>query len=132
MQLGSFGEIVFETSADRIRTWQQMSRKGSARFAEHVVAEGKPRLEFLGPGLEELTLSVRLDAQLGLDPETELGSMREIRDAGQEKTLVIGGKVVGKFVLEEIGEEHKRHDGSGGLLLAEVTLKLKEYIPDGS
>ena len=127
MQIGSFSTIIFETSAELIRTWQQMSRKGSARFAEHVVAEGKPRLEFTGPGLEEMSLSIRLDAQLGIDPETELEDMRGIRDAGKEQTLVIGGKVIGKFVLEEISEEHKRHDGSGGLLLAEVTLKLKEY-----
>jgi len=132
MQLGSFGNIVFETSADLIRTWQQMSRKGSARFAEHVVAEGKPRLEFLGPGLEELTLAVRLDAQLGLDPASELESMRAVRDFGEEQSLVVGGMVIGKFVLEEIGEEHRRHDGRGRLLLAEATLKLKEYVTDGN
>lgn len=132
MQLGAFGNIVFETSDSRVRTWQQMSRKGTARFAKHVVAEGKPQLEFLGPDLEELNISIRLSAQLGVDPETELENMRAIRDAGEEKTLVVGGRVVGKFVLEEVNEEHRRHNGYGGLLLAEVQIKLTEYVTDGN
>lgn len=132
MQLGAFGTIVFETSDSRVRTWQQMSRKGGARFAKHVVAEGKPRLEFLGPDLEELNISIRLSSQLGVDPEAELAEMRAIRDAGEEKTLVIGGLVIGKFVLEDLNEEHRRHDGYGGLLLAEVQIKLTEYVTDGN
>lgn len=131
MQLGAFGNIVFETSDSRIRTWNRMSRKGTARFARHVVSEGKPRLEFLGADLEEINLVIRLNAQHGLDPEAELAALREIRDAGQEKTLVVGGRVIGKFVLEEISEEHQRHSGSGLLLLADATIKLTEYVPDG-
>ncbi len=132
MQLGAFGDIAFETSAERVRTWQQMSRKGAARFAEHAVAKGKPLLEFLGPSLEELTMVIRFDIQLGVEPEIELAALRDIRDAGKERVLVIGGVVIGKFVLEEIGEEHKRHSGSGRLLLAEVNIKLKEYVTNGT
>lgn len=131
MQLGSFGPIVFETSSELVRTWQQMSRKGGARFHEHVVAQGKPLLEFLGPSLEEMTFTMRLDAQLGLDPAMELERMRETRDTGKEQVLVVGGLVIGKFVLEDLSEDHKRHSGIGRLMVAEVTVKLKEYVTNG-
>lgn len=127
MQLGTFGDIVFETSADRVRTWQELQRQGSARFAEHEVLHRKPRLEFLGPGLEAMTIKIRLDAQLGLDPLTEIDALRFLRDAGEEKVLIIGGQIFGRFVLADLTEEHRRHGRDGVLLLAEVVLQLKEY-----
>jgi hypothetical protein len=45
MNIGSFGEVVFE------------------------VIETKPLQKLLGPGLDEISLQVRLDTALGVIPE---------------------------------------------------------------
>lgn len=127
MQLGNFGEIVFEASAQTVRNWQKLQRKGSARFAEHKVLGAKPRLEFLGEGLDTVSLQIRLDHQLGLDPIAEIDALRAIKAAGQEKQLILGGNVFGKFVLVDLVEDHQRHGAGGLLLMADVSLELKEY-----
>jgi phage protein U len=127
MQLGSFGNIVFEASADKVRTWQKFQRKGAARFAEHPVLGGKPRLESLGPALDTIDLQIRLDSQLGLTPLAEIEALRTIKDSGEEQHLIIGGQPWGKFVLVDLNEDHVRHGKDGLLLLAIIDLQLKEY-----
>lgn len=127
MSIGTFGEVVFEASAERVRTWQSFQRANSARVTAHEVLEEKPRLEFLGPGLDEITLQVRLDVSFGIDPSTEIDILRDVRDKGAAKLLVIGGKNIGRFALESIEEEWRTIDHAGRLIQAVVTLKLKEY-----
>lgn len=126
--IGTYGTITFEASADKIRTWDQFGRKGKARFAQHDVLDKKPRLQFTGLDLEEIGLSIRLDIALGVNPLAEINSLREMRDNGEEQSLMINGRPLGKFVLEDISEDWSQTDSAGRLLAAEVSLKLKEYV----
>ncbi len=127
MEIGTYGKTVFEVSTDRVRTFGQLERTGEARFAEHVVQGTKPILQFLGPGLDEVGLDIRLDAALGVNPLSEIDALREVRDTGGASSLMVGGKVLGKFVLINVTETWRTVDGLGALLLADVSLKLKEY-----
>jgi len=125
--IGTFGNIVFESSSEKVRTFDGFTRTGKARFSEHEVVDGKARLQHLGTSLDEIAFNIRLDMALGVNPETEINALRDIRNAGEEQRLIIGGKPLGKFVLEEVTENWRRLDGKGVLLVAEVALKLKEY-----
>lgn len=128
MSLGSWGSVVFEVTADRLRTWTDMRRSGEARYAEHEVHLGKPLSEFLGPGLDQITFSVRLDAARGVDPADEIEELQEARDSGEVRTLLIADEVVFDCTLRAMNEQHTRHDGKGGLLVATVELTFKEYV----
>lgn len=132
-QIGTFGEIVFEVSSNKIQTFTDFSRSGSGRWATHEINLQKPLPEFLGPGQEEISFSVRLDVQLGVNPETELQKLRKMRDTGAIAYLIVGGKPVSQnmWLLESIREQHKTHDGQGRLLAANVDLSLKEYPVQG-
>lgn len=127
MNIGTFGDIVFETSADKVRTFDGLQRSGEARYAEHAVQGDKPRLEFLGDGLDEVTLPIRLDAALGLIPIEEIESLRRLRASGEVRALIIGGRNQGNFVLKGAEETWQTVDNEGRLWVAGVTLKLKEY-----
>jgi len=125
--LGSFGDVTFEVSSDRIRTWNDLQRSGKARWAAHELVQEKPVLQYVGPDLEEISFTVRLDAGLGLAPASELDALRKIRDEAEPQPLTIGGQPYGKFVLESLSESQSRFDNKGNLFLAVVSLSLKEY-----
>lgn len=127
MSLGTWGDVVFEVSADLMRTWQDMKRSGEARWARHEVYAGKPLPEFIGPGLDSLTMSVRLDALRGVTPADEIKTLREQRDIGAVHPLMIGGELVFDCTLKSIGEDHRRHDAMGKPLLIIAELSFEEY-----
>lgn len=127
MSLGTWGPVTFEASADVLRTWRDAERSGGARWAEHEVIAAKPVTEFIGPGLDTISLSVRLDLERGIVPRDELRQLREQRDLGANHDLIIGGELVGTFTLRELDEEWTRFDSRGVLRLAVVKLSLKEY-----
>ncbi len=127
MSIATFGSVVFETSADLLRTWSSFQRKAGIRLAAHEVLDGKPVTEFIGPGLDEISLQVKLDAGLGVNPIAEINALRAIRDAGQANSFTVHGRNLGTFTLEAVEEDWTAVDNTGLLLSATATLKLKEY-----
>lgn len=124
--IGTFGHIVFETSTDRVFTFAGLTRKGSAAFAEHPVLDDKAVLQHVGSGLDTVDFSIRLDAAWGVNPVVDIEKLREIMVAGDEQTLIIGGNVLGEFVLVDLEETWDRVDNRGTVLVAGVSLSLKE------
>lgn len=128
MSLGSWGEdFAFEASDRRLLTFQSRRRSGEARWAEHDVYAATPKSEFIGPGLDSITFSVRLDHQRGIVPAEVLKTLRKKRDLGTVDTLIIGEEPVFDCALRSIGEDDLRHGPDGTLLVAIVELTFKEY-----
>lgn len=130
--IGSLGNAVFQVSTDRVFTFRNLVRSGTVRLEEHNVIGEKPIIEYIGPGLDQVSFSIRLDLFLGVDPEKELEKIREARELGQEIPLIIGGKYWGRWVITQANETHSRHDGAGRLLVAEVALTLREVAENGN
>ena len=128
--IGSFGSIAFTASAEQLRTFTGLGKQAEARFEEHTLIGKKSKLEFVGPGLEAVSFSIRLDAGMGVNPRDEITRITEIRDAGEAYPLVIGGWYLGDYVITNASESHRHHDNRGRLLVAEVNLSLKEYADD--
>lgn len=127
MSLATLGPVTFEVSADLVRTWSEARRSGDSRWATHDVHQAKPLREFLGPGLDTITLRIRFDQAFGVVPRDELRTLREQRDAGAVLDFVVGGDLVGDFTIESLSDEWTRVDASGVLTTASVDLTLKEY-----
>lgn len=128
--IGSLGDIPFEVTPDRIRTFREISRRVAARWSEHAIAGRKPSLEFVGPSLDEVSLSVRLSATDGLNPRKEIERIALIVATGEVLPLIIGGEFLGVFAVMESSESRRVHASGGELMIAEVSLTLKEYIDD--
>lgn len=124
--IGTFGDIVFETSADRMRTWSRLTRKSGVRVAWHPVMGKKPVPEFIGPEADEVAMRVRFDVGLGVVPYQELARLQKVLDAGESRVLMVGGSALGRFVLLKVNENWRRVDNTGRLLVASVSLSLKE------
>lgn len=126
--IGTLGKVVFEASEDLVRTFQDLQRSNSARYHEHTVIGKKPVLEFLGPGLDQITFSIRLDVALGIYPNKEITALKDNQNRGDRLQLVIGGHLFGDFVIEQLSDTRQRHDNKGNCLVATVNLTLKESV----
>lgn len=125
-QVGSFGDVVFEVSSDRIMTYNDCQRDTKANYAEHEVIDTKSHLQFLGLALEEFSLAITLHASW-CSPETEMRKLDAMQASGEAYRLLLGNRIFGHFVLESKTENRKYTDGDGRVVLAYVQLKLKEY-----
>ena len=126
-EIGTFGRITFETSSEKVLTWRELRRKISFSYAAHDVLEKKQVLQFAGKNLKEISIPMRLDASLGINPKNELNTLEKIALSNQAHNLIIGGVNLGKYIIEEIEEVWKHTDHQGHLLIADVYLRLKEY-----
>ena len=132
MSIGSLGDVVFEVSSEKVKTLRDMQRQGTARFATHEIIGKKPLREFLGPGLEKITFQIQLSASLGVDPASEMKTLRELRDKGEALEFVLGGSAVGEelWTIEDLSEEWSRINGQGTIIFATVSVTLQEYPRD--
>jgi len=130
MAIGALGDVAFEANVFKILTFDNLKRNGSSRWAEHNIIGDKPKLEFLGPSLEEISMDIHLNTIFNVTPATELETLRNYRDTGEILTFILGNTVVGsgKFVIQSISESHKAYTKAGKLIKANVTLNLKEYV----
>lgn len=95
--IGTLGrKIIFEVSDNRVLTFESMSREVSGRWTEHEVLGVKPKAEFLGPGLQTISLTIHLSAALGVKPRRILDMVERMVERGSAEYLVIGGRLVGR------------------------------------
>ena len=128
--IGSLGEVVFEVSSDLVRTFRDFQVQRSAKFSEHAIHGGKALLEFTGLAPASMSLSIRLDAGLGVNPKEELEALREILTDHEAVPFILDGEPQGDglWVLEGLDENYEVIDNQGTFIALDVSLKLKEYI----
>lgn len=128
--IGSFGDIIFEVSAEKMRTIEDFSRSASARWATHEIMGQKPKSEFLGPNLDTISFKMRFDIKYGVNPKAEMDKLLIMCRAGQAETLVIGGDVLGvdKWVIREVTQNWLHHDGLGRCIVGGADVTLEEYV----
>lgn len=129
--VGTFGVLIFETSAQRVHTFHDLTVSTENRFAQHDVHLEMPILEYTGPGLTEVNFAMNFNKQWGSDPIVSLLILRAYLKWGFISPLIVGMRPVtigfNLFVCTRVAEEHKFFDSSGALFGASVEVTLKEY-----
>ena len=129
MQVGSMGDIPFVVTYGKIRTFSDYGRSGSGRWAKHDLIGRKPVMEFLGPDVEKVSMKIQLRTDHGINPESELGRLRKMRDTGAVFPFIVGGAPVSDnyWLLEDIGENVSYWRAGGKILSVSVDITLTEY-----
>lgn len=129
MQVGSMGDIPFVVTYGKIRTFSDYGRSGSGRWAKHDLIGRKPVMEFLGPDVEKVSMNIQLRTDHGINPESELGRLRKMRDTGAVFPFILGGAPVSDnyWLLEDIGENVSYWRAGGKILSVSVDITLTEY-----
>ena len=124
--IGTYGDIAFEIGGSRVFTFDRLSRRSAATFSRHQRAGDKPVLEFMGSDLSEITFSVHLSATLGVEPREAIEELLAVKDSGEEKQLIIGGHLIGNYVITEITDTWNQVTAKGRITSADVALTLLE------
>ena len=129
MQVGSMGDIPFVVTYGKIRTFSDYGRSGSGRWAKHDLIGRKPVMEFLGPDVEKVSMKIQLRTDHGINPESELGRLRKMRDTGAVFPFILGGAPVSDnyWLLDDIGENVSYWRAGGKILSVSVDITLTEY-----
>ena len=132
ISLGALGDISFRVSAyNDIYTFDDLSISASSRTAQHDIIGEKALTEYLGPGLQEISMKIKMHAQWGVNPTAEVDKLIDYCESGTVLTFALGDKKVGKnkWLVTGLSEAVKHYDNAGNVLSAEVSVNLKEYVP---
>lgn len=117
------GDIEFEL----VNHPSQQSERSSADYAEHARLQGKPLLQWVGDGLDELNLELALHAAL-VDPEAQIRRLKAAKSAHQPLPYVLGsGDYRGIYLITALDVTTRKTTEGGRLVAALVNLALREY-----
>lgn len=128
--IGSFGDVIFEVSADKLLTFNDLEKKSSAKWNEHEINGNKAKLEFDGPGLAELNYNILFRAEHGINPMKEMSRLERMQNRGEAHHFVLGQKpiMINKLVVTELTEKLRNIDQQGNVFTIEASVSLKEYV----
>lgn len=129
MFIGTFGNVVFETSNDLVRTFKDMTRDTNVRLASHDIIGKKPVIEWIGPGTDTIKFSMQFNSILGVEPEDEEKKLRDMAQTGKVAHIIVGGEPISdyKFIIESISSSGRIYDRDGNLIKSMVDITVKEY-----
>jgi len=128
--IGSWGDLVFEVSGEKAKTFNELTEKSSGRWAEHETINTAPLSEFLGPGLDELEIAIIFTTMLGVNPQESYEELRAAVRKGEYHPLILGGfPLSGNFWrIDEIsGASTVFGPRDGSVMWMEVSITAKEY-----
>lgn len=129
MFIGTFGNVVFETSNDLVRTFKDMTRDTNVRLASHDIIGKKPVIEWIGPGTDTIKFSMQFNSILGVEPKDEEKKLRDMAQTGKVAHIIVGGEPISdyKFIIESISSSGRIYDRDGNLIKSMVDITVKEY-----
>lgn len=130
--IGSFGDIIFETSDKRILTFTNLKRDNSTRSEKHNKIGGKPAKEFVGPDLDQISFTINFSAAHGTDPRVEMEKWLRMSRAGEAHKLIIGVRRLGldKWTIESTSQAWNTVFNNGELYSCSVDVTLEEYLEE--
>lgn len=127
--IARWGDITFKVNSDLVFSFTKMKRTYSARWANHDIIGKRPKMEFQGPGMDEITIDVILDAELGVKPRKTMKQFRTAAKKGSVAYFYVGGKKVAKnkFYIASGTENWDEVWNKGELVRATTSLTFGEY-----
>lgn len=116
------GDIEF----DLINCFSELGETNTYKFVQHERIDNKPRLQFLGSGLQEENIKLNFHSSF-CTPEEELQNLKDVaKNATPLKFIKGNGEYVGIFVITEISSSTQQTTKEGDLIAIQVDLKLQE------
>ncbi|MBO1856853.1 phage tail protein [Burkholderia cenocepacia] len=120
MLLGDVSFLVFPFKGSETRK--------SADFVEHKLIEGKPRLQWVGDALDEITWHLVFHVSF-CSPEAEVQKLEQLLASHAAAPLFsANGESLGVFVVTSITKTTRWTLDDGTLLCLEASVDLKEFV----
>lgn len=126
MIVGMYGEMPFVASSIVVNTFTNFKRSSKRRIARHEVIGKKPVTEDIGPDLDEVSFTMRLDTNLGITPLVALSLLRSMQSLAEANPIVIGIQYFGDFLITDIDEGWTYFGPSGNPRTINLDIKMLE------
>ncbi|MDR2946279.1 MAG: phage tail protein [Candidatus Adiutrix sp.] len=128
MIAGALGPLIFLVSHEQIRTFKDLVRERTIKYAKHDVLEGRPRIQHTGRDLDTVTLTVVLERMFAFDPAPDIAinALLLVAELAAEQPLVLGANYFSLWFLEKASVKHIMYH-QGMTWRATVDLSLIEY-----
>ena len=130
MHVGSLGDVVFETSHERMITPNSFKYSAESRYEDHQVQGAFEKSEYLAPSLGSASLSIHLRRDfLNQSPLEIANRLQDMLDSGEIVRLILCSVNYGRFTIRKIDYDWNGFlkDEAGPFSL-DLNLELKEYI----
>lgn len=123
-------QVLFEVSAETVRTLDNFQWSGSARYGVHQRHAGNALTEFTGLDPDQIAFDVTFSAELGVNPMEEIWQLWRFLRNGTTLPLTIGTHGYGRYrwTITSMSVKSKFFDCHGEIYHAVVSLKLQEYL----
>lgn len=130
MVVGCLGDVVFEVSAEMVRTLNNFQWSGSASYAAHKRHRGVALLEFTGQDADQISFDIHLSRALGIIPMNEIRKLLDYKRNGTPVSFVLGEHIYGRYrwVITDHQVQAESFDGRGNILSCRISLSLQEYL----
>lgn len=124
-----WGDIKFSVSSEKALTFKDFSRKASGRWAIHSIVGKKPKTEYQGADLDEVTMEVTVSTEMGVNPRTAINEFYNACKKGTAAYLYVGGKKVcaNKMSITAVEETWDQILNGGELVKATTSVTFTEY-----
>lgn len=129
MAIASWNGITFSVSSNKLMSFTDMSRNYAGRWKTHNIIGKRPKMEFLGADMDEISIEVVLDAEFGVKPLTEMKKFRSAAKTGAVAYFYVGGKKVvsNKMYVKSGTENWNEIWNRGELVRARAQITFGEY-----
>jgi len=119
--------ILGDISFDILSSPHVYSLRSATSWAEHSLIQGKPKLEYVGDELDEITWEILFHNHL-TKPEKQLRLLKEAKEKHEPMALVMGdGNYKGPYVITSLDTNVNTTTDGGRTRSATVNLTLREY-----
>ena len=129
--LGSFGNVVFEANQQKTLTFREKQHTKRPVWGTSSLIGIKPRSQFISPGQDEINFIIKLNAYIGVDPETEIEKLEQAAETGQTAAFILGGKPYGarnaRWYIRELMRTDQVVDNEGKFVSIDANITLMEY-----
>lgn len=125
--LGGFGDVIFTVNPLRQLTFDSADHSASVNYAQHDIIGDLPKLEFTGPNLDELKLTMKLSSYFGLNPKEILAKLYGYMYNGDIYDLFIGTENLGEFVITSVNKTYEKIDFFGNVVEMKASVNFLEY-----
>ncbi|SHO50063.1 phage tail protein [Anaerocolumna xylanovorans] len=127
--IGYFGDIIFETSEDKIRTFRNLKQAASATYSDHKRYKKKPQREFEAPNNQTASFEMKIKAGHGVSPRKMKTKVIKYCQNGTVCPFVIGGHKIGggKWTIDSVDATFDEVWNRGELVSVTISITATEY-----
>lgn len=129
--IGKFKDKIFKVSNSEIYTFNSFSNNVKLNFEEQEVEGGKSKIYIKGSTLQELSLSIDLNAELGANVEEEINDWKTYGETGVKDNLYIANKKYGNTWIVTGVSVSDLYNTKDAIISATLSIDFKEFAGEG-